>query len=89
MEVDKVSPYIEDLIAQSTPLIKVLRLICLQCMTGSGLKPKVLDYYKRELVQVYGLEALLAVTNLEKVGLLKVQSVSRQYTVLRKVLIIF
>lgn len=52
MEVDKASPYIEDLIAQSTPLIKVLRLICLQCATSSGLKPKVLDYYKRELVQV-------------------------------------
>ncbi|XP_044261509.1 vacuolar protein sorting-associated protein 33A [Tribolium madens] len=86
IEVDKASPYIEDLIAHGKPLVKVLRLICLQCITSSGLKPKVLEHYKRELVQVYGLQALLAITNLEKVGLLKVQSGTRQYTVLRKAL---
>lgn len=32
------------------------------------------------------MEAILAITNLEKVGLLKLQSGTRQYTVLRKVL---
>lgn len=57
----------------------------MQCIASSGLKPKILEYYKREIVQVYGLQALLALTNLEKVGLLKVQSSTRQYTVLRKV----
>lgn len=86
IEVDRTSPFIEDLIAQKRPLIKVLRLICLQCIASSGLKPKVLEYYKRELVQVYGLRAFLAVTNLEKAGLLKVQSSTRHYTVLRKAL---
>lgn len=84
IEVDKANGYIEDLLAQKAPMIKVLRLICLQCLTGSGLKPKLLEYYKRELVQVYGIEALLALNNLEKVGLLKVQTGSRQYAVLRK-----
>lgn len=73
------------MIALSKPLIKVLRLICLQCIASSGLKPKVLENYKRELVQVYGLKALLAISNLEKVGLLKQQSSTRQYAVLRKV----
>lgn len=52
IEVDKANPYVEDLIAQKRPLVKVLRLICLQCITSSGLKPKLLEYYKRELVQV-------------------------------------
>ncbi|GJQ85374.1 car [Trypoxylus dichotomus] len=84
IQVDKVNPYIEDMIAQKKPLIKVLRLICLQCITNSGLKPKLLEYYKRELVQVYGLEVLSTLTNLEKVGLLKLQSGARQYAVLRK-----
>ncbi len=32
---------------------------------------KKLDFFKRELVQSYGLEALLAVSNLEKAGLLR------------------
>ncbi|KAJ3651189.1 hypothetical protein Zmor_017242 [Zophobas morio] len=86
IEVDKASPYIEDLIAHAKPLVKVLRLICLQCITSSGLKPKVLEHYKKELVQVYGIQALLAITKLEKVGLLKIQSGTRQYTVLRKAL---
>ncbi|XP_050292813.1 vacuolar protein sorting-associated protein 33A [Anthonomus grandis grandis] len=85
-EVDKPSPYIEELLAQGKPMIQVLRLICLQCLCSSGLKPKVLEGYKRELVQVYGLKALLAITKLEKVGLLKLQSGTRQYTVLRKTL---
>ncbi|KAJ8969116.1 hypothetical protein NQ317_003994 [Molorchus minor] len=96
IDVDKPSPYIEEIIAQKKPLIKVLRLMCLQCIASSGLKPKVLEGYKRDLVQeciahytfitVYGLEALLAISKLEKVGLLKLQSGSRQYTVLRKAL---
>ncbi|KAG6446793.1 hypothetical protein O3G_MSEX004585 [Manduca sexta] len=83
---EKVCPYIEDLIAQKAPLTKVLRLICLQCSTGSGLKPKVLEYYKRELVQVYGLKTWLTICNLEKCELLKPQQGSRQYAVLRKAL---
>lgn len=52
IDVDKNNPYIEDMIAQKKPLVKVLRLICLQCITSSGFKPKLLDYYKRELFQV-------------------------------------
>lgn len=83
---DKVCPFIEDLIAQKAPLTKVLRLICLQCVTGSGLKPKVLEFYKRELVQVYGLNTWLTLCNLEKCGLLRSQQGSRQYAVLRKAL---
>ncbi|KAJ8925396.1 hypothetical protein NQ315_009228 [Exocentrus adspersus] len=86
IEVDKPSPYIEEMIAQNKPLIKVLRLMCMQCIASSGLKLKVLETYKRELVQVYGLEVLLAISKLEKVGLLKLQSSTRQYTVLRKAL---
>ncbi|KAL1501547.1 hypothetical protein ABEB36_006849 [Hypothenemus hampei] len=85
-EVDKPSAYIEELIAHGKSFIKILRLICLQCLCSSGLKPKVLEGYKRDLVQVYGLKALVAITKLEKVGLLKVQSSTRQYTVLRKTL---
>lgn len=84
-DVDKVNPFIEDLIANQAPLRTVIRLICMQSIAGSGLKQKVLDYYKRELVQVYGIEILLALSNLEKSGLLKIQAGTRSYAVLRKV----
>ncbi|KAG7303577.1 hypothetical protein JYU34_012106 [Plutella xylostella] len=83
---ENVCTYIEDLIAQKAPLTKVLRLICLQCSTGSGLKPKVLEHYKRSLVQVYGLKSWLAVERLDQTGLLKARAGPRQYHVLRKAL---
>lgn len=85
-DVDKASPFIEDLIAKKASFTTVIRLICMQCISGSGLKPKLLDFYKRELVQVYGIEALLTIGNLERAGLLKVQTGARSYAVLRKTL---
>lgn len=84
--VDRVSPHIEDLLAKEAPLRTVLRLICMQCLAGSGFKPKVLDAYKRELVHVYGIEVLLTISNLERAGLLRLQTGARTYAVLRKTL---
>nr|XP_014289619.1 vacuolar protein sorting-associated protein 33A isoform X2 [Halyomorpha halys] len=86
VDTDKIQSHIEDCIAHEQPLIKVLRLICMQSATNSGLKQKVLDYYKREIIHTYGFQHILTLTNLEDAGLLKVQQGSRSYTVLRKTL---
>ncbi|XP_005403153.1 PREDICTED: vacuolar protein sorting-associated protein 33A isoform X2 [Chinchilla lanigera] len=87
IDTDKVNNYIEDCIAQKHPLIKVLRLVCLQSVCNSGLKQKVLDYYKREVLQTYGYEHILTLHNLEKAGLLKPQTGGRNsYPTIRKTL---
>ncbi|KAI5944929.1 vacuolar protein sorting-associated protein 33A [Manis javanica] len=87
IDTDKVNSYIEDCIAQKHPLIKVLRLVCLQSVCNSGLKQKVLDYYKREILQTYGYEHILTLSNLEKAGLLKPQAGGRNnYPTIRKTL---
>ncbi|XP_055963142.1 vacuolar protein sorting-associated protein 33A [Sorex fumeus] len=87
IDTDKVNSYIEDCIAQKHPLIKVLRLICLQSVCNSGLKQKVLDYYKREILQTYGYEHILTLQNLEKAGLLRPQQGGRNsYPTIRKTL---
>lgn len=87
IDTDKVNTYIEDCIAQKYPLIKILRLVCLQSVCNSGLKQKVLDYYKREILQTYGYEHILTLNNLEKAGLLKLQSSGRNnYPTIRKTL---
>ncbi|XP_044777237.1 vacuolar protein sorting-associated protein 33A isoform X2 [Neomonachus schauinslandi] len=87
IDTDKVNSYIEDCIAQKHPLIKVLRLVCLQSVCNSGLKQKVLDYYKREILQTYGYEHILTLYNLEKAGLLKPQMGGRNnYPTIRKTL---
>lgn len=87
IDTDKVNSYIEDCIAQKHPLIKVLRLVCLQSVCSSGLKQKVLDYYRREILQTYGYEHILTLNNLEKAGLLKAQTGGRNnYPTIRKTL---
>ncbi|WAR01544.1 VP33A-like protein [Mya arenaria] len=50
-DTDKVCPYLEDCIGRREPLLKILRLLCIQSFCNNGLKPKVLDYYKREILQ--------------------------------------
>ncbi|KAK2161895.1 hypothetical protein LSH36_108g07122 [Paralvinella palmiformis] len=85
IDTDKAHPYIEDCIAKQEDLIKVLRLICIQSYCNNGLKPKVLDYYKRELIQTYGFEHMITLHNLEKAGLFKNQT-SRTYPTMKKTL---
>uniref|UniRef100_A0A673L6I0 Vacuolar protein sorting-associated protein 33A n=1 Tax=Sinocyclocheilus rhinocerous TaxID=307959 RepID=A0A673L6I0_9TELE len=86
VDTDKVT-YIEDCIAQKDPLIKILRLVCMQSVCNNGLKQKVLDYYKKEILQTYGYKHILTLKNLEKVGLLKPQSTMRNnYPTIRKTL---
>ncbi|XP_057331707.1 vacuolar protein sorting-associated protein 33A [Microplitis mediator] len=86
IDTDKPNAYIEDCISQKKPLITVLRLLCIQSLTNSGLKPKLLDYYKREIIQTYGYQHILTLSNLEKANLLRAQQSNRQYAVLRKAL---
>ncbi len=61
---------IEDMINMELPLKLVLRLLCLCSVVGGGLKPKNLEYIKRELLQTYGYQYLPLLLKLEKVGLL-------------------
>ena len=88
IETDKSNVYIEDCIAREEPLVKVLRLVCIQSLCNNGLKPKVLEFYKREIVQTYGYNHLLTLNNLEKVGLIRASGGygNRMYNVLRKTL---
>ncbi|XP_060558501.1 vacuolar protein sorting-associated protein 33A-like isoform X2 [Ruditapes philippinarum] len=82
-ETDKVNQYIDDCIGRREPLLKVLRLLCIQSFCNNGLKPKVFEYYKREIVQTYGLQHLVTLTNLERVGMLRLHT-NRSYQTVRK-----
>lgn len=86
VDLDKPSEFIEGMICKQKPIEKVLRLICMQSAAGNGLKQKVLEGYKKEIIHSYGIEALLKVGKLEKSGLLRSQTGSRSYNILRKTL---
>lgn len=56
-DTDRVLPLVEEMIAKSEPLLQVLRLISIQsqvCSGGAdgGMKPKIYEQYKKEIVQV-------------------------------------
>ena len=64
---------IERLIGMGDDLTTILRLLCLLSVTQNGLKSKFFDFFRRELLQTYGFEHILTLSNLEKAGLLKKQ----------------
>merc|ERR1712241_110639 len=62
---------IEDLACSNTiPLTRILRLICLQSVVSGGLKPKVLESYRRLLLEEFGYHLLLSLDTLAETGLL-------------------
>jgi len=81
---DSVDDYIEECIDKQEPLVRVLRLLCLSSLVNNGLKPKMLEFYKREIVQSYGYEHILTMENLERLGLLKKQEGKNVFAAVRK-----
>jgi hypothetical protein len=61
---------IEDLILAEAPIKVVLRLLCLLSVVSGGLKPKNLEYIRRELLQTYGYTYLPMLEMLNKTGLM-------------------
>jgi len=69
----------------STPLTHLLRLICLQSVVGSGLKPRLLEQYRRLVLQSHGHNHLLTLDMLATAGLLTLSTNARpNYNLLRK-----
>eukprot|EP01135_Chromosphaera_perkinsii_P005349 Nk52_evm30s343 gene=Nk52_evmTU30s343 len=81
---DRINEYIEACIYKSEPLLKVLRLVCLQSVANGGLKPKVFEYYRKEILHTYGFEHIFTLNNIEKLGLLKKQEGKNMYSSIRK-----
>uniref|UniRef100_A0A5K3EUS8 Sec1 family domain-containing protein 1 n=2 Tax=Mesocestoides corti TaxID=53468 RepID=A0A5K3EUS8_MESCO len=73
-ELDKVHPYIEKRILEMAPIEEVLRLICVQSLCSGGLKPRLLEFYAREITQMYGPEHMMTLDNLKRLGLLEESS---------------
>ena len=65
----------------------MLRLIAIQSFCGNGLKQKVLDFYKREIVQTYGYEQIILLQALEQAGVIRISGANgwsgRSYSMIR------
>jgi len=85
IDTDKAHPHIEECVSHRDPLAKVLRLMCLQSLTNNGLKQKLLDQYKLDIIQTYGYEHIFTLQYLERLGMLRPAG-GRTYAMLRKTL---
>ncbi|SCZ99564.1 BZ3500_MvSof-1268-A1-R1_Chr3-1g06103 [Microbotryum saponariae] len=61
---------IRELINQEVPLYTVLRLLCLYSLVSGGLKQKVLEEFKKEILQTYGYQHLTLLTHLTSLSIL-------------------
>ncbi|RKP34979.1 vacuolar sorting protein [Dimargaris cristalligena] len=61
--------YIEELIGNEAPLTQVLRLLCLQSVTSNGIKRKMYDFWRREIIQTYGYAHLVTLERLARLRL--------------------
>lgn len=70
---------IEELIARNVPLKTVLRLLCLESCLSNGIRSRDLENFKKQIMQAYGFQHMITLTNLEKMGLLVPRESHRGY----------
>ncbi|KAF2482502.1 Sec1-like protein [Neohortaea acidophila] len=70
---------IEELIARDAPLQTVLRLLCLESCLSNGLRLRELDSFKRQILNAYGFQHMITLSNLETMGLLVPRESHRGY----------
>jgi len=68
---DEVNDYLENCINTKVDFTKLLRIICLKSLCNNGLPKKEFEFFRREILQVYGYESMLTLMNLEKLGMFK------------------
>ncbi|GAA5919703.1 hypothetical protein JCM1841_000755 [Sporobolomyces salmonicolor] len=61
---------IRELINQEVPLKTILRLLCLYNLVSGGIKPKLLEEFKRDILQTYGFDHLPLLLSLQHLDLL-------------------
>eukprot|EP00899_Mesostigma_viride_P017161 jgi/Mesvir1/25446/Mv01717-RA.1 len=77
---------VEDCVARQEPMHLALRLLCLASLTNGGLPKRFFDAIRRELLQAYGYGHLVALTNLERAGLLVKQETRPAFPLVRRAL---
>ncbi|KAJ3057503.1 Vacuolar protein sorting-associated protein 33A [Rhizophlyctis rosea] len=78
---------IEELVDKQSPLMSVLRLQCLYSLVEGGIKAKVYDSFRKDIVQTYGYPHILTLQNLARAGILRKQDSStpkNAYPAIRK-----
>ena len=62
---------IEDEIAQKGDLYKIIRILCIYSLINGGIKNKIFDQLRRDILNIYGFQEIFFLNNLEKMKMLK------------------
>jgi hypothetical protein len=76
--------FIEDELANKSELYNLLRIICLDNMIHGGMKLKLYDQIKRDIINIYGFQEIFLLHNLEKMKILKVYDGNAYYGEMNK-----
>ncbi|KAI9142913.1 Sec1-like protein [Paraphysoderma sedebokerense] len=82
LSLDQHFEYIEELIDRQYPVEQVLRILCITSIAYGGIKPKILDHLKREIINTYGIQHLTTLHHLSLLSLLTPTASSSSNTTL-------
>ncbi|KAK5978270.1 Vacuolar protein sorting-associated protein 33A [Trichostrongylus colubriformis] len=77
---DKIHPFIEENIICGNDVNTAIRLVAVHSLTANGLKPSVLQQYRRMIMQSFGVEALNKLLKLQKMGTIREKGGSGKLT---------
>ena len=77
--------FIEDELAKKIDEYKILRMLCLESLMHGGIKTKLYEQIKKDIINIYGFQEIFLLQNLEKLNILKnYESSSNIYNDLNK-----
>ena len=76
--------FIEDELAKKCEEYNILRMVCLESLIHGGIKYKIYDQLKKDIINIYGFQEIFLLRNLEKMNILKNYDGSNLYNTLNK-----
>ncbi|XGW18058.1 hypothetical protein V3C99_002565 [Haemonchus contortus] len=77
---DKIHPFIEEAIISGDDVNTAIRFVATHALASNGLKPAVLQQYRRMIMQSFGVEALNKLLKLQKMGAIRERGGSGKLT---------
>ena len=77
--------FIDDELAKKSDEYNILRMLCLESLTHGGIKNKLYEQIRKDIINIYGFQEIFLLRNLEKMNILKnFESSSNYYNELNK-----
>ena len=76
--------FIEDELAKKSEEYNFFRILCLESLVHSGIKNKIYEQLKKDIINIYGFQEIFLLRNLEKMNILKNSDGTNLYSLLNK-----